>query len=50
MVDALRASTTITIALEKIPYIIPTLEIEEALTMAPEHQAFLAGERGGCYH
>lgn len=47
MVDVLRASTTITIALEKIPYIIPTLEIEDALTMAPEHQAFLAGERGG---
>lgn len=47
MVDTLRASTTITIALEKIPYIIPTLEIEEALAMAPEHEAFLAGERGG---
>jgi len=47
MVDALRASTTITIALEKIPYIIPTLEIEEALAMVGEHQAFLAGERGG---
>ncbi len=47
MVDALRASTTITVALEKIPYIIPTLEIEEALTMVPEHQAFIAGERHG---
>lgn len=47
MVDVLRASTTITTALEKIPYIIPTLEIEEALIMAPEHQAFLAGERDG---
>lgn len=47
MVDVLRASTTITVALEKIPYIIPTLEIEEALAMAPEHQAFIAGERRG---
>ncbi|MBI4813634.1 MAG: 2-phosphosulfolactate phosphatase [Methanobacterium sp.] len=47
MVDVLRASTTITVALEKIPNIIPTLEIEEALAIAPEHQAFLAGERGG---
>jgi 2-phosphosulfolactate phosphatase len=47
MVDVLRASTTITIALEKIPYVIPTLEIEEALAMATEHQAFLAGERSG---
>ncbi len=32
---------------KKIPNIIPTLEIEEALALAPEHQAFLAGERGG---
>lgn len=47
MVDALRASTTITIALEKIPYIIPTREIEEALAMVQEHQAFTAGERRG---
>ena len=47
MVDVLRASTTITVALEKIPNIIPTLEIEEALALAPEHQAFLAGERRG---
>ncbi|NYB51441.1 MAG: 2-phosphosulfolactate phosphatase [Methanobacteriaceae archaeon] len=47
MVDVLRASTTITVALEKIPYIIPTLEIEEALAMVPDHQAFIAGERGG---
>lgn len=47
MVDVLRASTTITIALEKIPYIIPTLEIDEALTMTPKNEAFLAGERGG---
>ena len=47
MVDVLRASTTITVALEKIPNIIPTREIEEALAIAPEHQAFLAGERGG---
>jgi len=47
MVDVLRASTTITVALEKIPNIIPTLEIEEALALAPKHQAFLAGERRG---
>jgi 2-phosphosulfolactate phosphatase len=47
MVDVLRASTTITVALEKIPNIIPTLEIEEAIALAPEHQAFMAGERGG---
>ncbi len=47
MVDVLRASTTITVALEKIPYIIPTLEIEEALAMATEHEAFIAGERRG---
>ena len=47
MVDVLRASTTISVALEKIPNIIPTLEIEEAIALAPKHQAFLAGERGG---
>ncbi len=47
VVDVLRASTTITIALEKIPYIVPTVEIEEALAMAPNNEAFLAGERGG---
>jgi len=47
MVDVLRASTTITIALERIPHIIPTREIDEALTMAAEKDAFLAGERGG---
>ncbi len=47
MVDVLRASTTINTALEKIPNIIPTLEIEEALALAPKHQAFLAGERRG---
>jgi len=47
MVDVLRASTTITIALERIPYIIPTREIEEALTLAAGKDAFLAGERGG---
>ena len=47
MVDVLRASTTITIALEKIPYIIPTVEIEEALTMTSKNKAFFAGERGG---
>lgn len=47
MVDVLRASTTITVALEKIPYIIPTLEIEQALALVPEHQAFIAGERRG---
>lgn len=40
MVDVLRASTTITIAL-KIPYIIPTVEIEEALTMTSKNKAFL---------
>lgn len=47
MVDVLRASTTITVALEQIPTIIPTLEIEEAMALAPKHQAFLAGERRG---
>jgi 2-phosphosulfolactate phosphatase len=47
MVDVLRASTTITVALEKIPYIVPTREIEEAMAMATKHDAFIAGERRG---
>jgi 2-phosphosulfolactate phosphatase len=47
MVDVLRASTTITVALESFEEIIPVKEIDEALNLASQHQAVLAGERGG---
>lgn len=47
MVDVLRASTTITVALESFEEIIPVLEIDEALSLASHQEAILAGERGG---
>jgi 2-phosphosulfolactate phosphatase len=47
MVDVLRASTTITVALETFQRIIPTKTIEEANRLARKYQATLAGERGG---
>jgi 2-phosphosulfolactate phosphatase len=47
MVDVLRASTTITVALESFEEIIPVKKIDDALNLASQHQAVLAGERGG---
>lgn len=47
MVDVLRASTTITVALENFAQIIPVTKIDEALNMASQQKAVLAGERGG---
>ncbi|MDR0912760.1 MAG: 2-phosphosulfolactate phosphatase [Methanobrevibacter sp.] len=47
MVDALRASTTITIALDKYRTIIPAFSKEEAEKIAIKNDAVLAGERTG---
>jgi len=47
MVDVLRASTTITIALENFSKIIPVRSLEEALQLAMQHKSILAGERDG---
>ena len=47
MVDALRASTTITVALENFKKIIPVKNIEDAEELASSYKAVLAGERGG---
>ena len=47
MVDALRASTTITLALNTFNRIIPCLTPEEALKMQKKVGGVLAGERGG---
>ncbi|MDR2545557.1 MAG: 2-phosphosulfolactate phosphatase [Methanobrevibacter sp.] len=47
MVDALRASTTITIALDKYDKIIPVLNKEEAKEIAIKEKGILAGERTG---
>ncbi|MDR3292251.1 MAG: 2-phosphosulfolactate phosphatase [Methanobrevibacter sp.] len=47
MVDALRASTTITVALDKYEKIIPVLTKEEAIKIAIEKNGVLAGERTG---
>lgn len=47
MVDALRASTTITLALNKFNRIIPCFTPEEAFKLKEEYGGVLAGERGG---
>jgi 2-phosphosulfolactate phosphatase len=47
MVDVLRASTTITVALESFDEIIPVTKLDEALSLASQHKAVLAGEREG---
>ncbi len=47
MVDVLRASTTITVAMEKFSQIIPVKTIIEAEKIADKYNAILAGERRG---
>lgn len=47
MVDALRASATITTALQSFKSIIPVKEIHEAVYLADKHKSILAGERNG---
>ena len=47
LVDVLRASTTITVAMENFRTIIPVKSIEEAEKLAEKHDAVLAGERNG---
>lgn len=47
MVDAFRASTTITVALNKFKKIIPAFSPEEAKKIATDTKGILAGERDG---
>ena len=47
MVDALRASTTMTAALENFRKIIPVKTIEDAERFSKQYNAVLAGERNG---
>ncbi|HEX7468904.1 MAG TPA: 2-phosphosulfolactate phosphatase [Methanobacterium sp.] len=47
LVDVLRASTTITVAMENFRTIIPVKSIDEAEKLAEKHDAVLAGERNG---
>jgi 2-phosphosulfolactate phosphatase len=47
MVDVLRASTTITVAMENFSSIIPVKGVDEAKKLAKDYNAVLAGERGG---
>ena len=47
MVDALKASTTITVALNNFERIIPCLSIEEAFKLKEEFDGVIAGERKG---
>ena len=47
MVDALRASTTITFALDKFKEVYPVFTPEQAMEIAKEKDAALAGERTG---
>jgi len=47
MVDALRASTTITLALDNFKKVIPCFTPEEALELKKNMDGVLAGERGG---
>ena len=47
MVDALRASTTITLALNNFKKIIPCFTPDEAISLKENHGGILAGERGG---
>jgi len=47
MVDVLRASTTITVALENFNKVMPVKSLKTAELLAKEYNAVLAGERGG---
>lgn len=47
MVDALRASTTMTLGLNNFKRIIPCFTSEEALKLKKEYDGVVAGERGG---
>lgn len=47
MVDMLRASTTITVALDKFGKVIPCSSPEEALKLKEKHGGVIAGERKG---
>ena len=47
MVDALRASTTICVALDSFNKVIPVTNYEDAKIIASEENAILAGERNG---
>jgi 2-phosphosulfolactate phosphatase len=47
MVDVLRASTTMTVAMKNFKQIIPAKTIKEAETLAKKYDAILAGERRG---
>ena len=47
MVDVLRASTTIILALENFSKIIPVRSLEDAMQLAKEYNSILAGERDG---
>lgn len=47
MVDALRASTTITVAVENFRKIIPVKNVEDAEKLSKQYNAVLAGERNG---
>ena len=47
MVDALRASTTITLALNNFKKIIPCFTPDSALKLKEKHDGILAGERNG---
>lgn len=47
MVDALRASTTITLALNNFNRIIPCFTPEEAFKLKKKYDCVIAGERGG---
>ncbi len=47
MVDALRASTTITLALNNFEEIIPCFSPEEAIELGQKHNGVVAGERLG---
>jgi len=47
MVDVLRASTTIILALENFSKIIPVRSLEDAVQLAKEYNSILAGERDG---
>lgn len=47
MVDALRASTTITLALNNFKEIIPCFSVEEAFKLSEKYNSVIAGERSG---
>jgi len=47
MVDVLRASTTITVALDNFKEIIPVKNLKDAKILAEKYGAILAGERNG---